>query len=77
MKSALYVFEGPDGVGKSTLASHLNTHLNEYDFPSDLFSFPGRDTGTLGEHVYRLYHDRRHFGISNISVAAEQLLFAH
>jgi dTMP kinase len=74
MKSELYVFEGPDGVGKSTLASHVNAYLNQCGFPSELLAFPGREVGTLAEHIYRLYHDPFHFGIRNISIAPEQIL---
>ena len=75
MKSALYVFEGPDAVGKSTLALHLNDHLNQCGFSSELLSIPGQEVGTLGEHIRRLYHNPDSFGIRNISVTSEQLLF--
>jgi dTMP kinase len=72
---ALYVFEGPDGVGKTTLASHLNGYLAGKGFRSDLCAFPGREIGTVGEHIYRLYHQPELFGINRIPVATEQLLF--
>src|SRR5260370_20827938 len=75
MKSALYVFEGPDGVGKSTLASHLNNHFKLKGLSSQLLSFPGQEIGTLGAHIYRLYQNPGSFGLHNISVTSEQLLF--
>lgn len=53
----LYAFEGPDGVGKSTLANMLRVHLLSRDVPCESFSFPGRDPGTLGKLVYSLHHD--------------------
>src|SRR5690349_1307494 len=75
MKPALFVFEGPDGVGKSCLAAALNEYLNQHGSVSKLMAFPGREVGTLGEHIYRLYHNPSSFGIASISVTPEQLLF--
>lgn len=73
MATKFFVFEGPDGVGKTTLAGRLNATLNQRR-GSCLLSFPGREAGTLGEHIYRLYHDPSLFGIPRLSVASEQLL---
>ena len=75
MKSALYVFEGPDGVGKSVLASHVNSYLGQRNRPSELVALPGRKPGTVGEHIYRLYHNPQTFGVGHISITTEQLLF--
>jgi dTMP kinase len=75
MKPALYVFEGPNGVGKTTLSSNLNLYLNQQGFPSQLVALPGKSAGTVGEHIYRLYHDPASFGVRYISVTTEQLLF--
>jgi thymidylate kinase len=75
MKSALFVLEGPDGVGKSTLAAKLSDELNLRGFSSKLFSLPGRERGTLGHHVYNLYHTPSVFGVDKIFVTSEQLLF--
>ena len=54
----LIVFEGVDGVGKSTLATALARYLaaNFPQTPVSLGSFPGDVPGTLGEWVYRLHH---------------------
>jgi dTMP kinase len=73
-ESPLYVFEGPDGVGKTSLSSILQAHLASVGRRSTLFSFPGQEPGTLGAHIYKLYHDPESFGVSEISVASEQLL---
>lgn len=54
----LVVFEGVDGVGKTTLADALTRycqhHFAQMHFASG--TFPGSSPGTLGEWVYRLHH---------------------
>jgi dTMP kinase len=70
----LFVFEGPDDVGKSTLAGMLCQHLSEAGQRTELLSFPGNESGTLGELVYRLYHSPREFGLSRVSSIAMQLV---
>jgi hypothetical protein len=70
----LIVFEGPDGVGKSTLAKGLVDSLAGRGTPCDLLAFPGREAGTLGRHVYDLHHDPGRFGVANIPPASLQLL---
>jgi thymidylate kinase len=52
----LIVFEGPDGVGKTTLAGGLRSYLENHGVRCELFSFPGKETGTLGGLVYNLHH---------------------
>jgi dTMP kinase len=70
----LYVFEGPDGVGKSTLADWFASHLRESGIRCILLSFPGKETGTLGKHVYELHHDLARFEIKTLAPASLQLL---
>lgn len=53
----LFVVEGPDGVGKSTLAAELGRQLASASRPVQNLSFPGSVPGTLGEIVYRIHHD--------------------
>lgn len=74
MIGKLIVFEGPDGVGKSTLAQWFATRLEESGIRCTLLSFPGREPGSLGRHVYELHHDPSRFGIESLSQASLQLL---
>jgi len=73
-KGKLYVFEGPDGVGKSTLAEWFASHLHQSEIQCILLSFPGKEAGTLGKHVYELHHDPLRFGINSVDSASLQLL---
>ena len=52
----LVVFEGADGVGKSTLSKGLFDYLQSKAVPSLHLAFPGKDEGTLGKHIYDLHH---------------------
>ena len=73
-KGRLYVFEGADGCGKTTLAGHLARWLGERGVAVDLLAFPGREAGTLGQHVNVLHHDPAAFGIEELFPASLQLL---
>ena len=73
-KGRLYVLEGPDGVGKTTLARILVRQLEGAGSTVASLSFPGREPGTLGRHVYDVHHDLARFGIDGISPESLQLL---
>lgn len=53
----LYVFEGPDDVGKTTFATMLSAYLSSSELLNQVLSFPGREPATISELIYRLYHD--------------------
>ena len=73
-KGRLFVFEGPDGVGKTTLAEWFLSQLQLSGCESTLLSFPGKEQGSLGQHVYELHHRASGFGIRSITAAGLQLL---
>jgi dTMP kinase len=74
VSGTLFVFEGLDGVGKTTLAEAVAGELRAASMPVSLLSFPGREPGTLGALVYRLHHDPPALGVDVITPTALQLL---
>ena len=71
----LYVFEGPDSVGKSTIsASFANRLKGDGRCVVRYWSFPGRDKGTLGWAVYRLHHNSVELGVSAITPTSLQVM---
>ncbi len=73
-RGKLFVLEGPDGVGKSTLAHTLTEHLNARGIPCDYFAFPGRAEGTLGRHIYDFHHNPVQFGVELVNPTSLQVL---
>jgi thymidylate kinase len=71
---ALVVFEGPDGTGKTSLAAWTKSHLETLNTHCDLHSFPGRNEGTLGKHIYDLHHNSSSYGVRSIHPASLQLM---
>ena len=63
-RGKLIVFEGPDGVGKSTICRAVAAALEKLGESCVLMSFPGQEEGTLGEHVYALHHNLPGHGIT-------------
>ena len=70
----LFIFEGPDGSGKTSLSRAFAERLNAGDIKCEWHSFPGREPGTLGQHVYHLHHSAHEAGIKKINPASLQLL---
>lgn len=70
----LFVFEGRNRVGKTTLARLFTEHLHTKQIKCEYFAFPGRIVGTLGEHVYRLHHRSKESGITSIHPTSLQML---
>lgn len=70
----LFVFEGPDGVGKTTVISLVEKQLQESGVACTQLAFPGNELGTLGDHIYKLHHLSESFGVRRISPTSLQLL---
>lgn len=73
-KGAVFVFEGPDGVGKTTLAEAVRMILDKTKNSILVASFPGRDAGTLGAHVYELHHRPTTHSVASFTPDALQIL---
>src|ERR1700722_2011213 len=74
MRGTLIVFEGPDGVGKTTLGRRLTDYLTSKGIASRYTSFPGHEPGTLGRLVYEIHHHPAQFGIDKLEPTTCQLL---
>lgn len=73
-RGRLIVFEGPDGVGKSTVSTSILNYLRERGEYCELLTFPGKEPGTLGGLVYGLHHDSSKYGIESLTPASQQAL---
>lgn len=70
----LFVFEGPDNVGKTTLSKAVEQALNASGVPCVRLSFPGDEPGTLGSLVRDLHHQVTPWASMEIAPAALQLM---
>src|ERR1700722_17129093 len=73
-KAKLIVFEGPDGVGKTTLISSAAQFLRQTGVPFLSLSFPGKTPGTLGELVDRIHHTPQEFHLKELTPLGLQAL---
>ncbi|HVB22012.1 MAG TPA: nucleotide kinase domain-containing protein [Ktedonobacteraceae bacterium] len=73
-RGKLFIMEGPDGVGKTTLTHALTEYLNSLGNHYEHFAFPGHEVGTLGYLVYDFHHNPAHFGVESVSPASLQVL---
>ena len=74
VQGRLIVLEGPDGVGKSTLAEHFTSRLHEAGVPCEYLAFPGRQLGSLGRLVYDLHHNAPGYGLGEVNPTSLQVL---
>ena len=70
----LIVFEGTDGVGKTTLSHALAHYLTGLGIPCESVAFPGQEVGTLGKLVSDLHHAPQILGLERISPTSLQTL---
>ncbi len=73
-KGYLFVFEGPDGVGKTSLIKSVFEHLSTKDYPVRKLSFPGKTAKTLGSLVYKIHHNPNDFELSNLYPPSLQIM---
>jgi hypothetical protein len=66
MAGKLIVFEGVDGIGKSSLSKEVTRRLTDSDVAFDSLAFPGNDPGTLGSLIYQLHHDPGALGLADL-----------
>lgn len=69
----LIVFEGADGVGKTTILKNVAQRLSEMGCEVQELSFPGKTKDTLGELVYNIHHNFESYfpgGMSPLSLQA-------
>ena len=70
----LIVFEGPDGIGKSTILREIAVQMKRDGKAVRRESFPGNGSGSLGALVYGLHHESSRHGVDGISPLALQAL---
>jgi thymidylate kinase len=70
----LIVFEGPDGVGKSTLAAATMESLTNRGCAVEGLSFPGKTPGTLGWVIDQIHHGQRSDDLSGLTPLSLQAL---
>ncbi|MYF78658.1 MAG: hypothetical protein F4180_01825 [Chloroflexi bacterium] len=70
----LIVFEGPDGVGKSTIAEQLAYRLGEVGIPCEHLAFPVREPCSLGRLIDDLHHYAPGLGLGDVNPTSLQLM---
>ncbi len=70
----MFVFEGPDGVGKSTIIQETKKKLVDDGFDVLNLSFPGKTQGTLGKLVYDIHHNKQGFSLNDSPSSSLQVL---
>lgn len=75
LRSGIYVFEGIDNVGKTTIVNELKEKLSkEIDCECEIVAFPGNEERTLGALVYDIHHHKNKYFDYAINDASLQLL---
>lgn len=74
MSGGLLVFEGADGVGKSTLAEEVHNYLVGENHRSYHTAFPGNEAGTLGKLIYDIHHNPEEYKLRELDQTSKQVL---
>lgn len=73
--SGIYIFEGIDNVGKTTIIHALKKQIQATtDYKCVNVAFPGNEPRTLGELVYRIHHHEEQYFDISLNEASLQLL---
>jgi len=70
----LFVFEGSDSSGKTTLSRAFAEYLKGERVKCDHFAFPGHEHGTIGKLIYELHHDPKAVGVEALTPTSLQIL---
>lgn len=70
----VFVFEGIDNVGKSTIVAELGKRLEEMKITYSIYSFPGKISRTLGALVYELHHNQNAYFDKSVDDLSLQML---
>lgn len=70
----LFIFEGTDESGKTTLSRALTEYLRGQGVECDHFAFPGNEPDTVGKLVYDLHHNPEEVGVKALTPASLQIL---
>lgn len=70
----LYVFEGVDATGKSSICAKFLELIRESNPATCLLSFPGKTPGSIGELVNRVHHVPATLGLDSITPLSLQAL---
>lgn len=73
-RGKLFVLEGPDGVGKTTLTQSIFQFLQESGEECELLAFPGKEPGTVGHLIYNVHHDPAAYGVHELTPESQQTL---
>lgn len=68
------MFEGPNRVGKTTITSEVEKRLHIAGRACVCLSFPGKEHGTIGAHIYKLHHNLAYYDVLQLSPLSLQLL---
>lgn len=73
--AGVYVFEGIDNVGKSTIVKNLKSKIyNTTEYDCIDIAFPGNEPRTLGSLVYDIHHNNNKYFDMTINDVSLQLL---
>jgi thymidylate kinase len=70
----LFIFEGPNGVGKTAISQKIVEHLNADGKSCELMTYPGREDGTLGKLIHEIHLDPAKYGVESIASASQHIL---